>query len=342
MNAMRHLRYLTSLCIIFIFSSLSLKAQLAKKYAGYGEYYYKGLRYGLFMPAGYDPKKSYPLIVYMHGSRDTVSRDLGWYQQPVQREHPCFVLTPKCEVSDQGWGNTWKDGHTAATAKTLSLVDSLVRHYPIDVNRLYIYGISMGGFGVFSVLAKEKGKFAAAYSVCGGSDVAAAGKLTGTPLWIFHGAIDDIVPVSLSRDPYKEIIRLGGKTVRYTEYPGVKHNSWENVSQEKSLSKWLFAQRKGQASEFPDAVDHLRIGKPDDSNILLMWDKPAQPGKPGQEVWYYKLLKDAALVTEIEGGTFTYSDPSREAGTGHTYSLIAVNYFFQESKPVAVKVAAKK
>ena len=65
-----------------------------------------------------------------------------------------------------------------------------------------------------------------------------------TPLWIFHGEADDVVPVGLSRDVYKEIIRLGGKNVRYTEYPGVKLNSWENVLQEKALEPWLFAQKK--------------------------------------------------------------------------------------------------
>jgi len=100
----------------------------------------------------------------------------------------------------------------------------------------------MGGFGVFSVLAKERGKFAAGYAICGGSDARAAGKLVDTPLWIFHGADDDVVPVNLSRDVYNEMIRLGGKKVRYTEYPGVKHNSWENVSKEASLPDWLFAQ----------------------------------------------------------------------------------------------------
>jgi predicted peptidase len=103
----------------------------------------------------------------------------------------------------------------------------------------------MGGFGVFSILAKEKGKFAAAYAVCGGSKVDAARDLIDIPLWIFHGEDDDVVPVSLSRNVYNEIIRLGGKYVRYTEYPNVKHNSWENVSNEKSLLPWLFAQRRG-------------------------------------------------------------------------------------------------
>jgi len=233
------------LLLISVLSIQSLTAQLSAKYKGYSENYYNGLRYGLFKPTGYEPGKSYPLVVYLHGSRDTVSRDNLLYQDSIQKKHPCFVLTPKCVNPDQGWGNTWNKGHAEATEKTLALVDSLVKHYHIDASRLYIYGISMGGFGVFSVLAKEKGKFAAGYAICGGSSVSAAEQLLSTPLWIFHGEIDDIVPVKLSRDVYHEIIRLGGKNVRYTEYPGVKHNSWENASREKGLVDWLFAQKKG-------------------------------------------------------------------------------------------------
>jgi predicted peptidase len=241
---MHYPKALSFLMVIFFFFCLPLQAQVSKQYDGYEEKYYGSLRYGFFKPAGYDPEKSYPLIVYLHGSRDTVSRDLLWYQTHVQKQNPVFVLTPKCESPDQGWGNTWQQGHTAATAMTLKLVDSLVAKYNIDKNRLYLYGISMGGFGVFSILAKERGKFAAAYAICGGSDVKAARQLLETPLWIFHGADDDVVPVSLSRDVYKEMIRLGGKNVWYTEYPGVKHNSWENVAQEKSLHSWLLAQKK--------------------------------------------------------------------------------------------------
>jgi predicted peptidase len=189
-------------------------------------------------------KRRYPLIVYLHGANDFVSRDLSWYQDDLQKEYPAFVLTPKCKNANQGWGNTWNKAHSDATLKTLVLVDSLVKVYNIDTDRLYLYGISMGGFGVFSILEKEHGKFAAAYAVCGGSDPKAASKLLDTPLWIFHGDIDDIVPVHLSRDVYQEMVRLGGKKVKYTEYPGVKHNSWENVAREKTLPSWLFSQRK--------------------------------------------------------------------------------------------------
>jgi len=238
---MKKTRILPLMAILFV---QTLAAQPAAKYKNYSENHYHGLRYGLFKPAQYEPGKAYPLIVFLHGSNDTVSRDNFWYQDSIQSQHPCFVLTPKCEEPNQGWGNTWKNGHTEATSKTLALVDSLVKRYHIDTDRLYIYGISMGGFGVFSVLAKEQGKFAAGYAVCGGSSTSAAPLLLNTPLWIFHGSIDDIVPVTLSRDLYHEMVRLGGRYVRYTEYPGVKHNSWENVSKEQSLVQWLFAQKK--------------------------------------------------------------------------------------------------
>lgn len=237
---MPHLK-ITGCIIAFICMFQPLQAQLSTKY-DYSQHYFQSLRYGWFTPAKYDDQKVYPLIIYLHGSTDTVSRDNYWYQEAIQKEHPAFVLTPKCEEANQGWGNTWNSGHTAATALTLKLIDSLVSIYPIDKKRLYIYGISMGGFGVFSIVAKEHGKFAAAYAVCGGSDVKAAKQLIQTPFWIFHGDADDVVPVRLSRDVYNEMIRIGGKKVKYTEYPGVKHNSWEKVDREKSLPSWLFAQ----------------------------------------------------------------------------------------------------
>lgn len=219
-------------------------SELTKKHKGYEENHYKSMRYGLFKPIGYDVNKYYPLVVYLHGSTDTISHDLSWYKKGFQKENPCFVLTPKSVEPNMGWGNSWNDRHSEDMSKTLELVDSLIKIYPININRIYIYGISMGGFGVFSVLAKEPGKFAAAYAVCGGSDTKVANKIKQTPLWIFHGDKDDVVPVSYSRKIYNEIIKQGGKLVKYTEYPGVKHNSWENVSKEKGLEAWLFSHVK--------------------------------------------------------------------------------------------------
>lgn len=237
------MKYLFPLFLILV--SVACNSQdLKKKYKTYSQNRSQGMRYGLFVPTTYDKSKSYPLIVYLHGSRDTVSRDTDYYKEAFQSTRPTFFLTPKCTEPNLGWGDTWHAEHTPHATKVLKLVDSLTARYNIDKKRIYIYGISMGGFGVFSMLAKEPGKFAAAYAICGGSDPNVASKLLNTPLWIFHGSDDDVVPVYLSRDIHKEIVRLGGKLVKYTEYPGVKHNSWENALKEKGLNDWLFSYPK--------------------------------------------------------------------------------------------------
>lgn len=231
------------LLMVFVVIAQQMHAQYPTIHKEYTEAVYDGVRYGLFKPINYDSKRSYPLVVYLHGSRDTVSRNMHLYQDSIQKKYPCFVLTPKCTNPDQGWGNTWQPAHAPTMAKTLVLMDALIKQYSIDTNRLYLFGISMGGFGVFSVLEKNPGRFAAAYAICGGSNPAAAAKVMRTPLWIFHGDADDIVPVHLSRDIYNAIKQLGGKRTKYTEYPGVKHNSWENAGREKALLPWLFGQR---------------------------------------------------------------------------------------------------
>jgi predicted peptidase len=248
----KHQYLVVSFAVLFCLLAVTpLNAQLSEKYKTYEEHYFDGLSYGLFKPVGYDPSKKYPLIIYLHGANDTTSRDNTFYHPDSQKKNPCFVISPKCKNANQGWGNTWRPTHTNATARTLKLADSLIKVYNIDVDRLYLYGISMGGFGVFSILHKEPGKFAAAFAVCGGSSPKAADKIKDTPLWIFHGEMDDVVPVYLSRDIYKEIIKLGGKKVLYTEYPGVKHNSWLNVARETRLPSWLFSQEKGKPMKAP-------------------------------------------------------------------------------------------
>ncbi|THU38110.1 phospholipase [Niastella caeni] len=235
----RHL-FLPLLLAVAIQQSHAQRAFVHKEYS---EANYEGMRYGLFTPANYDSKRSYPLVVYLHGSGDTTSWDHNFYQDSLQKAQPCFVLTPKCLNPNQGWGNSWFTKHADAMAKTLPLIDDLIKQYSIDTTRLYILGLSMGGFGVFSVLAKNPGKFAAAYAICGGANPLTAARVMRTPLWIFHGAEDDVVPVHLSRNIYEAIIKLGGKKTKYTEYPGVKHNSWENVGRESALLPWLFSQR---------------------------------------------------------------------------------------------------
>lgn len=305
--------------------------QWQAKYTTYGLHTFRSMSYGLFVPEHYDKRESYPLIVYLHGSRDTVSRDMQWYQPAFQKKHPCFVLTPKCTNPDQGWGNTWTDTHTPEAGKTLALVDSLLKVYNIDAGRQYVYGISMGGFGVFSILAKEQGRFAAAFAICGGSAVNAADKLVNTPLWIFHGDADDVVPVRLSRDVYQEMVNKGGKLVRYTEYPGVKHNSWENALHEESLAEWLLAQQLKARHSPPLAITNFSARKGNDG-VVLSWTQPASGAETSGVVWFYRLSRDGVAVREIPGNVNTYLYAS---GGAATYTVEVVNYFFDASRPAS-------
>lgn len=317
---------------LIFFSSEQSIAQVSKTIKGYQQHRYKGMRFGLFKPGNYSNKTAYPLIVYLHGSTDTLSRELVWYQQSIQRENPCFVLSPKTEEPNQGWGNTWEAAHAPAMQKTLSVVDSLITTYNIDRNRIYIYGISMGGFGVFSALSKEPNKFAGAYAVCGGSNITAAAQIT-TPLWIFHGAEDDVVPVRLSSNMYHEMVKRGNKTVRYTEYPGVKHDSWENVSREKSLAKWLLSQQRGKVSNEPDPVNELKLKKLYNSTMQLQWRNAADVNERDKEVWYYKIFRDGELIGEVDGALSEFNDYKYGTSSAPAYHVVAVNYFFKASKP---------
>src|SRR5690606_16077094 len=129
---------------------------------------------------------------------------------------------------------------------------------------------------------------------------------------------------------YNEIVRLGGKKVRYTEYAGVKHNSWEDVSREKSLSRWLLLQKKGKNLQSPACVSTLSA-EPQEGGVKLTWDRPSGIKTESNEIWYYKLFRDNVLIKEIEGSENKYSDLATKKEA--TYYMVAVNYLFKESDP---------
>lgn len=322
--------HLFLLLTLFSVISSSLYAQLGDKYPNYSEHEYEGMRYGLFKPVGYDANKSYPVVIYLHGSTDTTSWDQPWYESSFQKKNPCFVLTPKSIEANLGWGSTFFKGQSANMRKTLAVLDDLISEYSINTNRLYINGTSMGGFGVFSALYEEEGKFAAAYVICGGGTTQATMKYFETPMWIFHGEIDPVVPVKMSRDIYKEIIDHDGKVVRYTEYPGVEHNSWVNANNEKTLQKWLFMQEKGANHGAPEAVNNVALKTDSNGKSTISWDLAPADKHMDKEVWFYKLYNGETVIAEIDNDVSTYSEALK---SGESYHIVSVNYFFKESKP---------
>jgi dienelactone hydrolase len=121
------------------------------------------------------------------------------------------------------------------------------------MDRVYVTGISMGGFATWETLIRYPEKFAAAIPVCGGGDVSHADRIKNIPIWAFHGANDSTVPVQCSRSMVEMIERAGGHP-RYTEYPGVGHNSWDCAYAEPELLSWLFSQKRLSGVGWQEAV----------------------------------------------------------------------------------------
>ena len=125
----------------------------------------------------------------------------------------------------------------------MDLIDRTISENPIDSKRIYLTGLSMGGFATWEILQREGEKFAAAIPVCGGADLAFADKLVNLPLWVFHGGSDEIVKTQRSRDIVTAITAKGGHP-KYSEYPGVGHGAWTATYANPEVWNWLFAQRK--------------------------------------------------------------------------------------------------
>jgi predicted peptidase len=223
------------------------------------------LPYRLFAPRREASMKKYPLVVFLHGAsssgKDNRRQLTGsgywgaspWLSEEVQRAHPSFILAPQANPArGEAWVRRWRkpEGQPAAEPEPLDLVielvDRLVKELPIDPSRLYITGLSMGGFGTWSAITRYPGKFAAAVPVCGGGDPSTVVR-NQTAVWAFHGAGDLLVSPQRSREMV-EAFRDAGAEAKYTEYPDLDHNSWERAYQEPDLARWLFSQRRRESS----------------------------------------------------------------------------------------------
>lgn len=212
------------------------------------------LPYRIFIPASYNSANTYPLVVYLHGSgergtdntaqvkRNSIMQTL-LKQENIQR-YPCIIIAPQCP-EDMSWGYTQEGLDDSQTLDAvMELIEKLRTHHSINKNKIYITGVSMGGYGTWSLISSNPNYFAAAIPVCGWGDTSKAGELVNLPIWAFHGAKDNVVLPESSRTMVKAIEKAGSSQIKYTEYPGIKHNSWEEAYREEDLFSWLFAQSK--------------------------------------------------------------------------------------------------
>ena len=129
--------------------------------------------------------------------------------------------------------------------------------------------------------------------------------------------------------------------MRYTEYPGVGHAAWTPAWQEPTLESWLLAQERGGAHGVPDTVENFSYEIAGNAQVKLSWDSPADRTNPNNQIWYYKIFRDAVLIAEIDNMETTFVDSGVAGSSTHVYNISAVNYFFEESSktiPVSVRI----
>lgn len=254
-------RLLPLLTIVFsLLASGSARSQERYEARVYTNEKGEKLNYRLMQPAGYDAKAEtkYPLVLFLHGAgerggdnaKQLVHGAKDFASEANRVKYPCFVVFPQCP-DDKKWVEVdWTlDSHKQPAEESISLkltreaIASLQKEFRVDDKRLYVTGLSMGGYGTWDMIARTSDVFAAAAPVCGGADEATAGRVTKLPIWAFHGDKDTAVKPERSRRMIAAIEKAGGKP-RYTEYPGVGHNSWAQTYADPKFMEWLFAQKR--------------------------------------------------------------------------------------------------
>jgi predicted peptidase len=225
----------------------------------------KILPYRILYPENYDKTKKYPLVLFLHGAGERGSdneKQLTWgarlfLKDENRKNFPAIVIFPQCP-QESFWPTAKVDGnsqpvkidfdYTAAANWPLIAANELTRKISneeaVDKSRIYVTGLSMGGMGTFESVFRYPELYAAAMPICGGGDVAHYDKrVAKIPFWIFHGDADAVVDVKLSRDMVARLKALKAD-VKYTEYPGVNHNSWEKAFAEPDYLSWMFSHKK--------------------------------------------------------------------------------------------------
>ncbi len=221
----------------------------------------ESLAYRQFTPR-VEEGKSYPLLVFLHGygerGRDNrkqlkhCAADIIAFIE--EEEEPCFFLMPQCP-DDMRWVRYVRPmteaPHRMDRYPTLPLqlverlIEAKIAELPIDPRRVYIAGLSMGGFATWELLSRRPDLFAGAVAICGGGDPRQVARFRDIPIRVFHGSADRVVAPSYSRVMVEALREAGAAEVIYTEYEGVEHDSWTQTCADREVWRWLFAKSRG-------------------------------------------------------------------------------------------------
>ena len=266
---MKH-QILTLIFSIMIFSSGAVKAQQtepSKELFSYENHIVNGdtLNYRMLLPKGFDESKTYPLVLMLHGAGERGNdnkKQLAhgsklFLNETIRDSFPAIVIFPQCPRNDY-WSKLeadrttkpitfkykYNEAPTTAMALVMDLMDEMVAKPYVKTDQVYSMGLSMGGMGTFEIIHRKSEMFAAAIPICGGGDPASVVAYAKTiPLWILHGAKDDVVDPKLSLNMASAIISAGGFP-KLTLYDFANHNSWDPAFAEPELLTWLFSKIK--------------------------------------------------------------------------------------------------
>jgi predicted peptidase len=225
----------------------------------------KVLYYRILYPKNFDHKKKYPLVLFLHGSgekgndnhKQLVHGGMFFLTDSIRDKYPAIIVFPQCP-EDFSWNsvvktpgngpagfiNTYASEGPWPLLAANELVKELAKTENVDNSRIYISGLSMGGYGTFESVYRFPNLYAAAMPICGGADSSKYDqRVLGTSFWIFHGDSDPAVNVDNSRRMVAKLKSLHAD-VKYTEYPNVGHNSWDNVFVEPNYITWMFEHKR--------------------------------------------------------------------------------------------------
>ncbi len=216
--------------------------------------------YRLLKPVKIEDGKKYPLVLFLHGAGERGSDNkaqLKFFPTVMasaenREKYPCFIIAPQCHNNAKWVDVNWSESKSQPMPEkpsedmqaALAALEEVTKSEAVDGNRIYLTGLSMGGYGSWDLAARMPEHFAAIAPICGGGDETKADKIAKQPIYVYHGDQDNAVPVVNSRGMIAAITKAGG-TPKYKELPGVGHNSWDRAySDADGVIPWMFEQVK--------------------------------------------------------------------------------------------------
>lgn len=197
------------------------------------------LQYLLYLPEDYEKaEKEYPLVLFLHGAGERGNEiELVKRNGPPKlieegKNFPFILVSPQCPEQTR-WNYQ--------TQSLIALLDEIESKYHVDKNRIYVTGLSMGGQGTWSLALTQPNRFAAIAPICGWTDTWEVCKINHLPVWVFHGAKDNVVPVSESQQMFDALKQCGAENIKLTIYPEANHDAWTETYNNPELYNWLLS-----------------------------------------------------------------------------------------------------